>query len=441
MSAKPARPAGAEAAEIDPSASHFGYYAVMLLMFVYTVNIIDRNIIIILIEPIGKDMKLSDTQLGMLTGPVYAVFYAIGNIAFAYWSDRGNRRNIILITLTLFAGMTVLCGFAMSFVQLMLARVVIGLGQGGTSPSAHSMISDMFPPERRAAALGTYFIGTNVGQFLLFLVGGWISQLYGWRITLWVAGVPGLLLVPLIWLTLREPQRGHADGLSKQSGAAAPGILEVVSHLWGSRSFRHIIAGVSVGSIGSYAIVIWFPPFMARSYGLSIGEVGTLMAVMAGGVGAIGTWGSGHLADHLGKRDVRWNAWMVAILTILLFPFTAGMYLANAKWVTIGLYLYPALVFMAQMPACFAMTQALSTIRMRALSSALFFFVLTLVGQGVAPPLVGFISDTLQPHYGAESLRYSLLAMTIFWPWAALHYWLAARSLKDDIERTRQMAM
>jgi predicted MFS family arabinose efflux permease len=422
-----------------PTASSYGYYAVVLLMLVYTFNIIDRNIIIILIEPIRNEMRLTDTQLGLLTGPVYAVFYAIANVAIAMLSDRGNRRNVIVVTLALFAGMTVLSGFAVGFVQLMLARILIAIGQAGSSPSAHSMISDMFPPARRSAAIGTYFMGANIAQFLLFLVGGWVAQRYGWREALWVAGAPGLLLVPILLFSLKEPVRGHADGLAAQSAGPAPGPIEIFRHLWQSRSFRHIITGITVGAVGSYAIVIWFPPFMSRSYGMSIAHVGMLMAVMAGLIGGLGTWASGHLADYLGRRDVRWNMWMVAILTILIFPCCVGMYLSGTKWLTIALYVYPSLVFTAQLAPCFAMTQALATVRMRALSSALFFFILTITGQGLAPPIVGFISDHLKPVYGAESLRYSLLAMTIFWPWAALHYYLAARTLKADIERTRRL--
>lgn len=417
------------------------YYVLGMLTAVYAVNIIDRNILIILLEPIKSEMGLSDTQLGFLTGISFAIFYSIVGVPLAILADRGNRRNIIAATLALFSGMTFLCGLAVNYVQLLLSRIFVAIGEAGTTPSAHSIISDLFPAHKRGSAIGIYSLGTNFGAIIGFLVGGWISQLYGWRMAFIVVGLPGLFLALLVYFTLSEPQRGQSEKMAAAADAEKPPRFKsVLKLMWSQRSLRHILAGVSVSAIGSYALIIWFPSFLLRSFDMNPGQVGTAMALIMGTVGAIGTYFSGHFGDRLGKRDIRWYVWIVAIFCGLNFPFLIAMYLSDVKWLVLCLFIYPSIAFNAYLAPSISIMHSLVGVRMRAQSSAIYFLIVTLVGQSIGPQLTGFLSDLYEPAQGRESLRYALMTVSGFSLWASVHFILAARTLKADIARVERLA-
>lgn len=424
----------APAADFTPA---YRSYALMVLMLAYTANYVDRQILAILLQPIKLELGLSDTQLGFLSGLTFAIFYATLGVPIAMWADRSNRRNIITLALTIFSGMTVICGLVTNFVQLALARIGVGVGEAGSSPPAHSMIADMFPPEKRASAMGVYSLGINLGILIGFLVGGWVSQWYGWRAAFMIVGAPGLFIALLVRFTLKEPRRGQADGLTMQGEAVAPRVGEVVSLLWSQKSFRHISFGAALAAIGGYAGVTWLPAFLARSFEMSNGAIGTSLALIIGIAGGAGTYFTGHFADRLGKRDIRWNVWIFTIVGGLCFPFSAAMYLSGDKVMALIFFAYPAFAGAAYVAPALAMTQALVTVRMRAQASAVLFLILNLIGMGLGPQLAGILSDLYHPAYGAESLRYSLLTISVVWIWSALHFLLAARTLKGDIERAR----
>jgi predicted MFS family arabinose efflux permease len=413
-------------------------YALAVLMLAYTANYVDRQILSILLQPIKLELGLSDTQLGFLSGITFALFYATLGIPIAMWADRGNRRNIITLALTIFSGMTVLCGMVTNFVQLAIARIGVGVGEAGSSPPAHSMISDMFPPQERASAMAVYSVGINLGILIGFLVGGWVSEWYGWRAAFFVVGAPGLLIALLVRFTLREPLRGHADGLTAQGESAAPRIAEVFRLLWTQRSFRHISFGCALAAMGGYAGVTWMPAFLMRSFEMQPGAIGTALALIIGFFGGAGTYAAGYLGDRFGKRDLRWNVWIVAILMAVAFPFSISLYLAGNEVLALVVFVYPAFAGAAYIAPALAMTQALVTVRMRAAASAVLLFILNLIGMGLGPQLAGLFSDLYGPSMGAESLRYALLTMSVVWIWAAVHFFLAARTLREDIERARQ---
>lgn len=422
------------AADFTPA---YRSYALMVLMLAYTANYVDRQILAILLQPIKLDLGLSDTQLGFLSGLTFAIFYATLGVPIAMWADRGNRRNIITLALTIFSSMTVVCGFVTNFAQLALARIGVGVGEAGSSPPAHSMIADMFPPEKRASAMGFYSLGINLGILIGFLVGGWVSQWYGWRAAFFIVGAPGLIIALLVRFTLKEPRRGQADGLTMQGEAAAPRVGEVFSLLWSQKSFRHISFGAALAAIGGYAGVTWLPAFLARSFEMSNGAIGTSLALIIGIAGGAGTYFTGYFADKLGKRDIRWNVWVFCIIGGLCFPFSVAMYLSGDKVMALILFVYPAFAGAAYVAPALAMTQALVTVRMRAQASAVLFLILNLIGMGLGPQLAGILSDLYHPAYAEESLRYSLLTISVVWIWSAFHFLLAARTLKSDIERAR----
>lgn len=437
VSGSGAGPMGGAPARVAEFTSRYRNYALFLLMMAYTANYVDRQILAILLEPIKLEMRFSDTQMGFLTGLTFAIFYATLGVPIAMWADRANRRNIIALAITLFSGMTFVCAFVTNFAQLAVARIGVGIGEAGSGPPSHSMIADMYPPEKRAAAMGVYSLGINFGILIGFLVGGWISQWYGWRIAFCIVGIPGLLIALLVRFTLKEPTRGHADGMASQGALPAPPVGEVFKLLWSQKSFRHLSFAAALAAIGGYAGVNWLPAFLYRSFEMKGGEIGTWLALIIGFAGGAGTYLTGWLADRFGKRDVRWNLWVVTIIVGLCFPFSVAMYTSYAKYTTLLLFIYPAFAGAAYIAPALAMTQGLVTLRMRAQASAVLFLILNLIGMGLGPQLAGILSDVYNPVYGDESLRYALLTISVVWLWAAVHFFLAARTLKADIERAR----
>lgn len=418
----------------DSSARHH-HYTLVILLLVYTMNVVDRNVLNIVLQPIKLELGLSDTQLGFLSGFSFAFFYATLGIPIAMWADRSSRRNIIAIAITLFSVATFVCGLATSYVQLLVARFFVAFGEAGTAPSSHSMITDMYPAHRRGAALGFYSLGANVGVLIGLPLAGLVSQYYGWRAVFFVVAIPGLILALVLRFTIKEPVRGHADDASVSSDA--PRFRDVCKHLWSQRAFRHLITGIMLVTLNTYALSVWYPSFLIRSYQMSPAEVGTTFALLIGLLGGIGTFFAGWLADRLGKRDVRWNFWSLAIAQIVSVPFWILTYISMDKNTTLLLFIIPAFVYTFYMPTTLAMTHALTPVRMRSQASAIFLLILAFVGGGLGPQLVGYFSDVLAPAYGAESLRYALLIMVFFWLWSILHFLLATRTLKEDIARVR----
>ena len=262
------------------------YYAVGLLTLVYTFNFIDRQLLAILQESIKLDLSLSDSQLGLLTGFAFAVFYVTAGIPIARWADRSNRRNIIALAIGLWSLMTALSGMAQNYAQLLVARIGVGVGEAGGSPPAHSIISDIFPAHKRASALSFYSTGVNIGILFGFLAGGWLNEFFGWRVAFMVVGVPGLLIALLVRTTLAEPIRGLAE---QRTVADEPVPLgTVLSLLWSRSSFRHMALAGALNAFAGYSTSSWTASFMIRSHNMTTGELGTWLALIMGLGGAIG---------------------------------------------------------------------------------------------------------------------------------------------------------
>ncbi len=407
-------------------------YALLVLLLVLTSSHLDRQILAILLEPIKHELVLSDTQLGFLSGIAFAIFYATLGIPMAMWADRGNRRNIIALALTMWSGMTMLCGLAANFWQLALTRIGVGVGEAGAYPPSHSILADLYPPGERATAMGTFSLGINFGLLLGFLVGGWINQWYGWRAAFWVAGAPGLVLALLVRCSLREPPRGYAEGLQMVSHDA-PSLGAVVKFMWSTPALRHVVAGTTLASFVGYGVVLWLPAFLVRSHGLKSGAVGTALALLFGVFGGVGTYMGGRLADRLAKHDLRWNVWAVSAALLLALPFSLSFYLAQSTPVAFALSLVPALLGGMYLGPSFALNQGLVALRMRSVASAILLFVTNIIGLGLGPQTVGILSDLFSSRYGNESLRYALLSLACLNVWTAFHYFMASRTLQADL--------
>lgn len=419
----------------QPPSIAYRRYALTLLTSVYVANFVDRQILSILLEPIKHEFSLSDTQLGFLSGISFAIFYATLGMPIALWADRGNRRNIVALATTVFSVMTAVCGLAQSFAMLALARIGVGCGEAGASPPTHSMLADLYPPAERATAMAIFALGVPIGILVGFLTGGWMNEFLGWRAAFTIVGAPGILLALLVRTTLREPERGHSEGRVDPSAASAPPLWKAFVYMWHRRALRHIVTGATLNSFVGYGAVAFVPAFLIRSYGMQTGDVGTALAFIIGIAGGAGTFLGGYFADRLGHRDVRWNVWLVAACIGAGVPFAFGVYLApTASWSLVS-FVIPAAVGSLYLGPSLAMVQGLVPLRMRTVASAILLFVINIIGLGIGPQTVGIVSDALEPRFGQESLRYALLVVGLVNAWSALHFYLAGRTLPEDLAR------
>lgn len=402
------------------------------LVVVYTFNFIDRQILSILLQPIKAELGLSDTAMGFLTGFAFAIFYATLGIPIAMLADRWNRRNILALSLGLWSTMTALSGLATNFWHLALARIGVGIGEAGGSPPAYSLISDYFPPERRAMALAIYSMGLPLGILFGFLIGGWVNDWLGWRAAFFIVGIPGLLFALVVRFAIREPPRGACEA---RAVAAAPPLREVIRFVWSQRALRHAILGTMAVAFANYGFLTWTPAFLIRSHGLAVSTVGTYSALIIGGSGAVAMLLAGWGADRLARRDVRWLAWLPALIVLANFPGAIATLLAEPVWLTFALMTIPSAMGVMYLGPVLALMQNLVAPRMRAVSGAFFLFLVNLVGLGLGPQTVGIVSDALAPAHGVDSLRYAIIVVAAANLLAAWHFWRAARYVAGDARR------
>jgi predicted MFS family arabinose efflux permease len=413
-------------------------FILLMMTLVYVVNYMDRNILAIVLPEIKKDFHLSDAALGFLSGTSFAITYATLGMPLAWIADRANRRNVIAASLTLFSAMTVVCAYAGNTLQLIVARVFTGIGEAGTGPSIQSVLSDLYPPKQRGAALSIYSSGLNIGLLIAFFAGGLIDQVYGWRAAFLVAGMPGLILVFIFLFAVPEPARGHVEKIEDKS--RAPSFATTVRHLWSLNSFRWISIGSALSAFGGYAGITFVPLFLTQSHGLTPSARGLVLALLAGVAGGFGTYISGVLADALGRRDVRWNMWVPIFFIAIAMPFMPYFYLSSSLAVTLACAIIPNINGSAYLGPVLAMTQSLVPLRMRAQAAAILLFILNIIGYGLGPLCVGKISDLLHPTLHDDSIRWAMLSTMTTWIASAFCYWQASRTLKADLARGSGLA-
>lgn len=413
-------------------------YVIGILTVVYVFNFVDRQILSILMQPIKEEMQISDTALGFLSGIAFALFYATLGMPIARLADKNSRVTIITVCLSLWSLMTAICGLAQNYWQLLFSRIMVGVGEAGGGPCSHSLIADYVPLENRSTALGIFALGIPIGLLIGFLLGGWLEEIYGWRVAFMAVGLPGLILAVIVRLTLREPPRGWADQGRSALSAGQPPMRLVAQQLWKQKSFRHLAFASGVQAIAGYGVVQWVPSFLHRSYQMTSSEIGMALALIIGIGGAIGTMAGGIIADRLGRRDMRWHLWVPMIGGALSAPFAIFIYTADTAFATLLLFVLPVIFINAYHGPVFAMTQALAPIKMRAMASAVLLFVINIIGLGLGPQIVGIASDLLAPVYGGESLRYALLLVSMVYFWSTTHYFLGARTLRQDLAAVQE---
>ncbi len=407
-------------------------YTLGLLLVIFISGHVDRNILNVFIEPIKAEFGLSDLVMGLLTGLAFGLFYTLAGIPIARAADRGSRKWIIIWGLTLWSAMTALQAFVRAFWQLALARVMVGVGEATISPSSHSIIADLYPPERRALPLGIYSLGGHVGMLIGFAMGGLLAETFGWRVAFVVVGLPGLALALVAWATLDEPLRGQAEG--RRDEAAPARLFEVLAYLVRLRSFRNLAlsAAIFAGVAGTFNI--WGVAFMQRVHGLGLAEAGLRFGLVTGIPGILGTIISSWLVDRLVTRDPRWATWIPVVGGVSMVPFSVGFVLADDP--NVGLAFYGVQVFLSTfwMGPAFSMAQGLARLRMRSTAAALFLLVINVIGLMLFPAAVGAMSDAFSESSGNEGLRYALLVLALSNLWGALHSLRVGRTLRADLE-------
>jgi MFS family permease len=386
-------------------ASRYSWYVLAVLLCVYSFNWMDRYVLLILLEPIKHDLRLSDTALGLLSGFTFAMIYSIAGIPIACWADRGDRRSVISLGLTLWSATTALSGLAANIGHLTVARFGVALGESACSPPASSLISDYFPAHRRATAFAIYGVGISIGMGLGLFVGGWANELYGWRVAFMIAGLPGVLLALIVRFTIREPRRGQAE--SFETDPRVYSVAATIRIILSRKSFLAYAIGLGLFSFSGNAFETWTPVYLMRLYHMGTGTIGEWTGFIEGVGGLIGTMAGGLLADRLGTRDERWYLWVPAMAAAAMVP--SMFVFLHTSHGSMFVFYFVTIVFSASyMAPMVAITQRIMPVRMRALATALLYLLLNLIGPGAGPLAAGILNDALVGSYGVEAVRISL---------------------------------
>ena len=415
----------------------YSNYVLGVLFTVYVLNFIDRQVLSVFVEPIKEEMNASDTEMGLLLGFAFALFYTIAGIPIARWADRGNRRTIIALGLTVWSAMTVLSGLTRSFAQLALVRVGVGVGEAAGSPPAHSLISDYFPPERRATAMGIYSWGIYVGSALAFLGGGYLREYFDWRTAFIVLGAPGLLFALVVRFTVKEPPRGLSEATKEPVETTTLG--ETLRYLASCRSWIYLVLGACFLSLTGYGILMWGYAFFGRVHGMPPVEIGIWMAGIVGIGGSLGTYLGGFLADRAGQRDVSSYMIIPAVATVASLPLAAGFLLLDSSREAMICFFFFYILANMYVPSLHTINQNLAKLSMRATAAAIILFIVNLVGAGAGPFVVGFLNDQYAATYGQEAIRYSLFTLSCTMIFGAFCFYMAGRYLEGDLARRNEV--
>ncbi len=451
--AAPAEGLVAEEAETPPLSTGYRTYALWLLMLVYTLNFLDRQIVNILAEDIKKDLHLADWQLGMMTGLAFALFYTVLGLPIARLAERSNRPRIIAGSILVWSGFTVLCGMAGNFWQLVLARIGVGIGEAGCTPAAHSLITDYTPREKRASAIAFYSIGTPLGSLIGLAMGGMIADAYGWRAAFLVAGAPGVIIGLVCFFTLIET-RGKLVAQVAARKANQIDFKIALKVLVSKKTFWLIAFAAAIKAFIGYGHAPFTASFFFRNHadqigelaasinaltGLSLGPAGTVgigLSAVSGIAGIFGVWLGGFIADRLGAKDLRAYVIVPAIASIVVIPiYIAAVTIHDAR-VAFLLLALPAILGSLWYGPVYATAQSIVEPRMRATTAAVLLFIINLVGLGLGPLFVGILSDIFAGPLGmgeAEGLRWALVWSMAFNLVAFTLFWLARKTIREEM--------
>ena len=410
-------------------------WALLLLTGIYICGFIDRIIMQVLVEPVKAEFHLTDVQIGVLTGLAFAVLNVGLGLLVARLAERRRRMTLITIGAVLWSIATAACGLVNNFAQLVLARISVGVGEAVGLPSSSSIISDYFPKEKRTTAMSVLFLAPPIGAFIGFVVGGMIAQEYGWRATFWVAAIPGIILAIAATLTIREPQRGRFDELGDQINEV-PSFAAVFRRMWERHSLRHILAGSVVASMVGFGVNAFLAAFLMRRFGFSLAEAGLTSGFIGALPASVSVYAAGWLADRIGRRDARSYGFIPGISLLLSAPLYI-LAVTRTNPVHAVVLLGVATLFMyTYLGPTQGVFQNMMHPRMRVTSFAFNSMLYSLIGNSLGPLIVGALSDHFAPHAATSGtgagLMIALALIAVGYIWAAVHYLLATRSLRQE---------
>ena len=419
-------------------------YALTLLLVIYTLNFLDRQVVNILAEPIKKDLGLHDWQLGMMTGLAFALFYTVLGLPIARLAERANRAWIISGAIAAWSGFTLLCGFAQTFPQLILARIGVGVGEAGCTPPAHSLITDYVPRDKRASAIAFYSIGTPLGSLLGMAMGGVIADAWGWRAAFLVAGAPGVVMALLAFFTLKEPRKAAVKGVPH----AGPGVGEALREIASKKTFWLMALGAAIIAFAGYGSAAFIGSFYFRNHaaeaaaaaqGFGLGTAGFLglaLGIIGGVAGILGSFTGGVIGDRLGKRGPQGQMTLPAVAAIIGAPFYIFGMTTPSMFAAMAVLAIPTFLNSMWYGPVYGSVQGLVRPQTRATAAAVILFIINLIGLGFGPLAVGALSDFYADglHMGAgEGIRWALMTSASSMLLAAALFWIARGTIKSDM--------
>ncbi|MBP6581664.1 MAG: spinster family MFS transporter [Sphingomonadales bacterium] len=409
------------------------WYVLIIMMLVYTISIADRYVLSTLLGPISKEFKLTDTETAWLGIPL-ALFYVGMGLPLSWLCDRTNRRNLLAASVAVWSAMTAITGFTKGYVDLLLARIGVGIGEAGGTPACNAIIADYFPADRRSMAMTVFALGAPLGAWLGSDIAGLVSVEHGWRAAFLVLGIPGIFLALLIMVTIKEPKRGRLDVVSDDT---APGVIESFKFIWSQKAAVHAIWASGLSAFWGWGLMWFTPLYLQRMYGMDEGEAGRMLGwiYLFGGIAAslVTAWVVARPSYADPRRIARLLAVVTAIATIpsFLAYYTHDLGMAHLMW-----WLFIPAIYFYIGPA-FALCQNLAPPRMRAMTVAISLLIANVLNLIVAPWIVGALSDWFAGPSGAdaESLRLAQMILAPAGLWAAWHYWRTEKYVIEDQKR------
>lgn len=415
------------------------HYALAVLTLVYVFNFVDRQLLAILVEPIKEEFGVSDTLMGLLYGLSFALFYATLAIPVARLADRKNRRNIVAIAATLWSLFTIACGYASTFVQLLVFRTGVAIGEAGGAPPSQSMITDHYPPSQRARAMAVFSSATFIGTLVAFIGGAYVAEHYGWRWAFIVVGAPGILLAALLRFTTQEPQRGRWDSDAHSTNEI--GFLNTLQAMWHTPSLKYLLIGCALASLSGYALGYWAPSFLIRVHSISISMAGAIIGIVGVTTGLVGSIVGAAICDKLAKKNRRWMLYVPALSLALSLPLMwAFLAWPESQTFNLGTYALPTAILLFTIASflgswwaapSYVAVQEVVPPKNRTLACAILLFVMNVVGFGLGPLIAGALTDAFTANYGDNAIRYALIITMSPYIVAMFFYYLAGRNLNS----------
>jgi MFS family permease len=410
------------------------WYVLILMCLIYAINIADRYVVSTVLEPIRMELQLTDAGVAFLTGIPLALFYVAFGIPISWLADRSNRRNILAASLVIWSGFTALCGLSGNYLQFLLGRIGVGVGEAGGTPPSTAIVSDCFPADRRPMAMTVLALGAPIGAWLGADMAGAVAHAFRWRAAFIALGVPGLLVGILVFLTVREPPRGRLDAIVDD---IHPSLLDCLRFLWKQKAAFHVVVGGGLCALWGWGLIYWTPTFLQRAYNLDVGQAGAVTGDIHLWGGSLATVGTAWLLSRPSMADPKRVVWLLAGGVALTTIPSMIAYGTHSLWLCKLMFciFIPAIYF--YIGPCFGLLNNLAPCHMRNMFIAISLLVANILNLIVAPWLVGFLSDSFAHGSAtdASSLRSALLILAPTGFWAAYHLYLASKTIVTDQKR------